>query len=80
MKTIKVSKQITIDIPDNQLIELCIETLKKVYNIPKDAYIDGENLVEWWDTHGSGYTEWVRKATKKDTIILGIIEELRGKL
>ena len=77
---INVSVSHTVNINPNQMKDITIETLCRLFDIPKEyASIDDEgNLIQWVDTHhGSGFDEKIRKATKEDKMILEIINKIR---
>jgi len=70
----------TVHISRDKMVEITLETLKRVYNIPNDSYINSEGyLEEWYNTHGSGYTEKIRKATAEDKIFFKVKDKIMKK-
>lgn len=83
MKSMKlcVQEYKNIEIEFEQMKEVTIKTLEEFYNIPNGAYVDDDgNLTKWWDTHGSGEYEKIRKANEKDITITTIITEIKDDI
>lgn len=69
----------TVSIDFDQMKEIAIETIREVYDIPKNAFIKDGVLTVWYNTHGSGIDEDVRKATEADKIALKVIEKIKER-
>ena len=76
---IHVSVPQTVYLNSDQMINVTIETLKQLYNIPEHASIKKGYLIQWHNTHGSGYDEEMRKATDEDKMVLKMITSVREK-
>jgi len=72
-----VTKHEKVDLDKGNMKEVTLETLRKVYKIPKDAFINEDGfLIVWQNTHGSGYDEEIREATANDKKILKVMERI----
>lgn len=69
----------TVDLDFEQMADVAIETIRSVYHIPKDAFIRDDYLTVWYNTHGSGMEEQIRKATEEDNLALRVIKKIEDK-
>jgi len=78
---VSIIKHERVNLDNDTMKEVTIETLRSVYKIPKDAFIndDDNNLIVWHNTHGSGHDEVIRKATAQDKMILKVMKKVKGK-
>lgn len=68
----------TVTITKKQRADIAIDAIEAAHALPGLATIDEQGNVTWWeDTHGSGITHEVRKATAADLAAIDTIAKLR---
>lgn len=65
-----------VNIPFQTQIHITRTILHDVYGIGKGESIENGSLVWWEDTHGSGITHEVRKATDSDFKYFELLEKI----
>ncbi len=64
----------------DQMVDVTLETLKQLFDIPEDAFINDEGfLIQWVNTHGSGFDDKIREATDDDRKYFEIIKMIQDK-
>ncbi len=63
-----------VSLTQQQLVDILRVGLDRYFGLPSHPDIDDEGyLTEWEDTHGSGHTTQIRKATEVDKAALLLI-------
>lgn len=66
----------TFELSQQQIVDVMRVGLDRYFGLPAHPDIDSDGyLTEWEDTHGSGLTTRVRKATELDKAVLLLIRQ-----